>query len=97
MEHPAAGGMWVRAIPEEVREQAAQLTDQERQVLAQLLHTARYQDIADSLGISINTVRTHIRNSYRKLGVNKRKQAVARAHALGLTTRDELIPHVNRS
>ena len=92
MEHPAAGGMWVGTVPEEVREQAAQLTDQERQVLAQLLRTARYQDIADSLGISINTVRTHIRQIYRKLGVNKRGEAVARARALGLTAENELIP-----
>ena len=39
MEHPAAA-MWVATVPEEVREQAAQLTDQERLVLAQLLRTA---------------------------------------------------------
>jgi LuxR family maltose regulon positive regulatory protein len=61
-------------------------------VLAQLLRTARYQCIADSLGISINTVRTHIRRIYRKLGVKKRKDAVARGRALGLIAQDELIP-----
>ena len=94
MEHPAAAGMWVATVPEEVREQAAQLTDQERLVLALLLRTARYQDIADNLHISINTVRTHIRHIYRKLGVKKREDAVARARALGLIAQDELIPHI---
>ncbi len=97
MEHPAASGMWVATVPEEVREQAAQLTDQERLVLAQLMRTARYQDIAGSMGISINTVRTHIRHIYRKLGVKKRKDAVARAHALGLIAQDELILKINGS
>ncbi len=84
MDHPAAAEMWVATIPEALRRQAAQLTDKERLVLAQLTQPASYQDIADSLGISINTVRTHIRNIYRKLGVSKRDAAVARTRALGL-------------
>ena len=82
LDHPAAAEMWVATVPEALRRQAAQLTNQERRVLAHLSQPARYQDIADNLGISINTVRTHIRHIYRKLGVSKRDEAVARARAL---------------
>ena len=74
--------MWVATVPEALRRQAARLTDKERLVLAHLSRPARYQDIADNLGISINTIRTHIRHIYRKLGVSKRDECVARARAL---------------
>ena len=84
LDHPAAAGMWVATVSASQRQQAAQLTDQERLVLVQLTQPASYQEIADSLNVSINTVRTHIRHIYAKLGVNKRENAVARAHALGL-------------
>jgi len=94
LDHPAAAELWFATVPEALRRQAAQLTNQERLVLAHLSQPARYQDIADNLGISINTVRTHIRHIYRKLGVSKREEAVARARALGLTAQDDLIPNV---
>ena len=83
-DHPAARQLWTATVPESVRHQAMQLTAQERRVLAYLAQPARYQDIADSLGISINTVRTHIRHIYAKLGVSKRREAVARARVLGV-------------
>jgi LuxR family maltose regulon positive regulatory protein len=41
--------------------------------------------------VSVNTLRTHIKGIYRKLGVNTRSDAVRRAHALGLVTEQ---PHV---
>jgi LuxR family maltose regulon positive regulatory protein len=94
LDHPAAAEMWVATVPGALHRQAARLTNQERRVLAHLSQPARYQDIADNLGISINTVRTHIRHIYRKLGVSKREEAVARARALGLTAQDDLIPNV---
>jgi LuxR family maltose regulon positive regulatory protein len=94
LDHPAAAEMWVATVPEALRRRAAQLTNQERLVLAHLSEPARYQDIADNLGISINTVRTHIRHIYRKLGVSKREDAVARACALGLIAHNDLIPNV---
>ena len=84
MDHPAAAGMWVATVSEAQRQQAAKLTAQERQVLANLSRPGRYKDIANRLGISINTVRTHVRKIYSKLGVTKRQEAVARARALKL-------------
>ena len=41
-------------------------------------------DIARELFVSLNTVRTHTKNIYAKLGVNNRRAAVRRAEELGL-------------
>ncbi len=38
-----------------------------------------YQEIADHLGISLNTVRTYIRSVYEKLHVHSRSEAVSKA------------------
>lgn len=52
------------------------LTDRERQVLELLAQGHRYKEIADSLRLSIDTVRTHIRNLYDKLQVSSRTDAL---------------------
>lgn len=52
------------------------LTDRERDVLVALSEGQQYKEIADSLGISINTVRKYIRSIYEKLHVNTRLDAV---------------------
>ena len=41
-------------------------------------------EIAGQLSLSVNTVRTHIRHPYEKLGAHSRTEAVERARALGL-------------
>ena len=41
-------------------------------------------EIARELIVSLNTLRTHTRNIYAKLGVNSRRAAVRRARELGL-------------
>jgi hypothetical protein len=41
-------------------------------------------EIARELSVSPNTVRTHIKNLYAKLGTHHRAEAVERARALGL-------------
>ncbi|HYO18297.1 MAG TPA: LuxR C-terminal-related transcriptional regulator [Dermatophilaceae bacterium] len=44
-------------------------------------------DIARELVVSLNTVRTHTKNVYAKLGVNNRRAAVRRAEQLDLLSR----------
>jgi DNA-binding NarL/FixJ family response regulator len=52
------------------------LTERERQVLEQLAEGYRYKEIADRLFLSIDTVRTHVRNLYDKLHVSSRTDAL---------------------
>ena len=52
------------------------LSDRENEVLLWLSKGFSYQEIADKLFISIDTVRTHIRNTYEKLHVRNKKEAL---------------------
>ena len=60
------------------------LTDTETRVLRYLPTNLSAREIGDELYVSANTVKTHIRNVYVKLGTHKRTEAVERARALGL-------------
>jgi LuxR family transcriptional regulator, maltose regulon positive regulatory protein len=60
------------------------LTDRERTILRYLGSTLSNADIAAELYVSVNTVKTHQRSLYRKLGVDNRREAVVRARALNL-------------
>lgn len=60
------------------------LTGQEQCVLNLLAADYKYQQIAEELVVSVNTVRTHVRHIYEKLGVNRRAQAIERARVAGL-------------
>jgi LuxR family maltose regulon positive regulatory protein len=60
------------------------LSDSELRVLRYLPTNLTMPDIASELGISRNTVKTHVRNLYAKLGTHRRAEAVHRARALGL-------------
>jgi LuxR family transcriptional regulator, maltose regulon positive regulatory protein len=42
------------------------------------------REVGEQLYVSLNTVKTHTRALYRKLGASSRADAVARAEALGL-------------
>ena len=60
------------------------LSDREWQVLDLLATGQSNKEIARSLGISPNTVKTHVARVYEKLGVSRRVQAVEKARLLAL-------------
>jgi DNA-binding CsgD family transcriptional regulator len=62
---------------------AEPLTAAEQRILT-LLPTSTYLQIADTLYISRNTVKTHLRSIYQKLGVASRSEALERAVDLRL-------------
>lgn len=63
---------------------AEQLTDKEMVVLGYLPSWLSNAEIADQLGVSINTIKTHLKHIYRKLDVTDRKDAIDVAERLGL-------------
>jgi len=65
-------------------EEAANLTEREQQVLLHVSHGAPDKEIAETLNISLNTVKTHIRNILAKLQVNTRREAAKVARDKGL-------------
>jgi LuxR family transcriptional regulator, maltose regulon positive regulatory protein len=60
------------------------LSDRERDVLRLLRSELSGPEIARELVVSLNTLRTHTKNIYAKLGVNSRRAAVHRAEQLDL-------------
>jgi DNA-binding CsgD family transcriptional regulator len=63
---------------------AARLTPREIEVLALVALQRSNCEIARDLWVSQETVRFHLRNAYRKLGVHRRDDAVAQARVAGL-------------
>jgi LuxR family maltose regulon positive regulatory protein len=61
-----------------------ELTAREQAVLELLPTGLSSREIGDELGISRDTVKTHTRRLYQKLGVSSRRSAVARGRELGL-------------
>ncbi|GLX50673.1 transcriptional regulator [Streptomyces hygroscopicus subsp. hygroscopicus] len=78
---PAPDGTAPAAEPAPVVEE---LTGRERDVLVRLAEMMSTEEIAADLFVSVNTVKTHLKSAYRKLGVNRRHDAVRRARELGL-------------
>jgi DNA-binding CsgD family transcriptional regulator len=91
----AAGGVWVgwrlaaRGGPGPFERNAAAaktlgLTGQELKVLERLAAGQSNKEIARTLGLSPNTVKTHLANLFGKLEVQRRTQAVSKARDLRL-------------
>ena len=81
---PESGGLWgdrPRGLAEPLREP---LSETELRVLRYLPTNLTGPEIAGELYLSLNTIKTHIRHLYSKLGVHGRGEAVQRARALSL-------------
>ena len=64
------------------------LTAKERRVLQLLCLGLTNRELADRLFVSENTIKTHLKNVYGKLGIRNRAEAVMRAQELGLGQTD---------
>jgi LuxR family maltose regulon positive regulatory protein len=60
------------------------LSERELTVLEYLPGRLKNQEIAGELYVSVNTLKSHLRNIYRKLDVADRDEAVAKATEIGL-------------
>ena len=60
------------------------LTPREIEVLHHLARGLSYAEVGTALGVSVNTVTSHVKNSYRKLDVHTAAAAVMRAVELRL-------------
>ncbi|GDY22734.1 DNA-binding response regulator [Verrucomicrobiota bacterium] len=72
----AMGSAPPRRPPKAAR--AGHLSPREHEVLHCLARGDQYKEIAESLGISLDTVRTHLRRTYEKLHVRSRTEAVVK-------------------
>ena len=91
----AAGGVWIgwrvaaRGSPGPFEPNLAamrslRLTGQEVRVLERLAGGQSNKEIARDLGLSPNTVKSHVASLYAKLEVSRRTQAIGRARELHL-------------
>ena len=56
------------------------LTSKEQEIVCSLVEGFSYKMIADHMNISIDTVRTHIKNIYKKLHVHSRAELIKRSY-----------------
>jgi DNA-binding NarL/FixJ family response regulator len=86
---PFASSSLVRILAASARESAGRplaerLTRREREVLLLLAEGASNREAAEALGVSPNTVRTHVQSLLTKVGATSRTKLVVRARSLGL-------------
>lgn len=89
-------GVWVGArlfrqgprtsgfVPNEAARASLGITDREREVLALVAAGRSNKEIAKLLGVSPNTVKTHIARLFEKLEASRRTEAILKARELGL-------------
>jgi LuxR family maltose regulon positive regulatory protein len=75
----AVSGDW---IPPEAWPAVDKLSPREREVLRMLSSRLMTREIAAELGVSVNTVKYHMKNIYRKLGVRSRVEAATVARQM---------------
>jgi DNA-binding NarL/FixJ family response regulator len=64
---------------QKMRKPEAMLTPREREIVIGLVDGLSYKMIADRMDVSIDTIRFHIRNVYRKLHVNSKAEVITKS------------------
>ena len=83
----SSGGTKLHRAEIEWPGRAVGLSARESELLPLLAEGLKNSEIAASLYLSVNTVKTHLKDLYRKLGASNRAQAVASAAEAGLLAR----------
>jgi DNA-binding NarL/FixJ family response regulator len=82
--HPALTQAFIEEVRLVDRKPEAPLSRREIEILQRVAYGATTKEVADKLGISPHTVKTHLERIFEKLGANDRAQAVAIAIRQGL-------------
>jgi DNA-binding NarL/FixJ family response regulator len=82
VEMVASGSTWLPPRAEPRTDE--RLTPRELEVLVELDRGLRFRQIAETLGVSVTTVKTHARSLFRKLGATSRAEATYEARRRGL-------------
>jgi LuxR family transcriptional regulator, maltose regulon positive regulatory protein len=75
-----------QAVEKDKLSVAELLSTRERNIISLIARGQSNKEVARDLGISPETVKSHMKHIFEKLAVEKRTQAVARAQSLGLVT-----------
>jgi DNA-binding NarL/FixJ family response regulator len=82
--HPSLTQAFIEEVRLVDRKPEAPLSPREIEILQQVAYGSTTKEVADNLGISFHTVKTHLERIFEKLGANDRAQAVAIAIRQGL-------------
>jgi DNA-binding NarL/FixJ family response regulator len=82
--HPALTQAFIEEVRLVDRKPEAPLSRREVEILQKVAYGSTTKEVADQLGISPHTVKTHLERIFEKLGANDRAQAVAIAIRKGL-------------
>ena len=82
--HPSLTQAFIEEVRLVERRPEAPLSPREVEILQQVAYGSTTKEVADQLGISFHTVKTHLERIFEKLGANDRAQAVAIAIRQGL-------------
>ena len=82
--HPSLTQAFIEEVQLVDRSPGQPLSPREIEILQKIAYGATTKEVADQLGISFHTVKTHLERIFEKLGANDRAQAVAIAIRQGL-------------
>jgi DNA-binding NarL/FixJ family response regulator len=82
--HPSLTQAFIEEVQLVDRPPEAPLSPREIEILQKIAYGSTTKEVADQLGISFHTVKTHLERIFEKLGANDRAQAVAIAIRQGL-------------